>query len=131
MTTEGFSWQRDDSIPRKRELIELGWGSKVPDYLFYDIGGIVRLTQAEVEEIKATFFPGKEPGFGDIELHPSQLIPGTVYLRIRDATAYPMHITIRGRACHLFQFGHADDKGTPKIGNFHELWETADNKAVN
>ncbi len=115
-------WENPASLSIRLAIIQHGWGEKVPDYLWYDLGDQHTISEEGTATIVREAFPDRKPGFGDIEVHKSATNKGAFVLRIRSATALKMSLFLNGAERHLYQFGHGDDAGKPTMGNFHKLW---------
>jgi hypothetical protein len=109
-----LDWKSPNSEKAKRQLIETDWDTVLTHtYLWYEIGNVVLLTKDEEKLIIKEFFPDGKAGFGDIELHRGEQIPGTpVLLRLRGDLRLKPSLTLRGRYCPLYQIGHG---GMPSV----------------
>lgn len=129
-----MDWRDPNSTDEKRRLIEEHYGDIVPGYLLFHLGTITRLTDEEEQQLNDLFFDGRQPGFGDKEMHGShgytgsylQHAPGQrelapfIVLRIRDARKMHYAITLRGEERPLLQVTNGDS--TKPIINFMERW---------
>jgi hypothetical protein len=125
-----LNWMLPVSEDVKLSKIGRSWGELLDDYLWYELGDVESLTEAEEQEIVAMFFPSGKAGFGDVELHESSCIPGrTTVLRLRGKVKLLPSIELRGRYCPLYQVGHYDFSGSSKGAiNFHTSWNRESEK---
>lgn len=127
-----LDWMLPVSEEVKRVEIGRAWGEVLDDYLWYELGDVSSLTDAEEQEIVATFFLDGKARFGDVELHGSSCIPGrATILRLRGKVRLLPSIELRGRYCPLYQVGHFDpwsDRSSKGAVNFHRLWNGEDEK---
>lgn len=124
-------YRSQDSIPKKREMIEAAFGNHVPDYLLFHLWDISSLDGKTVGQVIGLFFEEKTPRFGDVELHCSHAFtdsylkpsPGFMkeftVLRIRGATKMRYMLEIAGHECHLIQ---AKNRDSDRRVNFLDLW---------
>src|SRR3989338_1496343 len=125
-----FHWQETASIPEKQRLVEKHFGKKVPQYLFFVIEDISRLTLKEktmIEQlfgITHSFFstppdPDKKNlGYAfNLNTLPENLCTFRI-LRIRDGTRMHYSFELRDQTCHLIQVSMHSDTGI----NFLDLW---------
>lgn len=118
-------WELPESEEAKLAAIGMARDAEVDTYLWYKLGDIHSIDEAEVRLIVGECFVHKKAGFGDIELHRSLALPEkAVILRLRGRLRLRPAVTIRGRYCPLYQIGHMNIFGQKVDGtrNFHNLW---------
>lgn len=125
-----LDWMLPLSEEVKLAKIGRAWGEILDDYLWYELGDVSSLSDAEEREIVAAFFLDGKASFGDVELHESSCIPGrTTVLRLRGKVRLLPSIELRGRYCPLYQVGHYDFSGSSKGAiNFHTSWNRESEK---
>ena len=126
-----LGWMRPEADAAKEALLGKPWGTVIDDYLWYELGEIDGLDDAEETAVIKEAFPSGATRFGDVELHRAEpgVLPGDpALLRLRGPVRILPALTIRGRRCALFEVGHIGlyaSEASPGSINFHTEWNKA------